>query len=326
MALGCACAEVGRHVHPRDAFQVADRAVHHQAAALRRLHDVVEQVVADDRAAFLLAEQIHHQHVARLQHVDRRPGCSCAACPAAFAFALTTPSRSGRSGMNCTVKARPTSFLPGCRTRKPSAYWLRKPCPGQDREDLLRGQPARALDQRVGHLRPAVGEPLERVLRGVLDQLLLVSVKSWASETTGASTADARPRATRCVKHHHGCPSARSAACRGIAATRVAERPRIRGLRILTHSVSAACSIALRIAHVVDLAGEPAAARILVAGSRRARGPDRSRGDAPGRARADTSAAPARASRRTCPPGPRPGTPRCSRRTACGRSTLRKCT
>ena len=45
--------------------------------------------------------------------------------------------------------------------------------PRQDREDLFGRQAARALDQRVRDLGPAVGEALERVLRGVLNQLLL---------------------------------------------------------------------------------------------------------------------------------------------------------
>jgi predicted component of type VI protein secretion system len=63
--------EVGGHRHSRDALQVPNGAVHDQPAALRRLHDVVEELVADDGAAFLLAEEIHDKHVPRLKHVDR---------------------------------------------------------------------------------------------------------------------------------------------------------------------------------------------------------------------------------------------------------------
>ena len=141
-------------------------------AALRGLHDVVEEVVADDRPAFLLAEQIHDQHVARLQHVDRHLVVQPRQ-PGALAFALITPSRSGRSGMNCTVKARPTSFLPGCRTWKPSGVLVAEVLARQDREDFLGRQAPRPLDQRVGNLGPAVGKPLERVLRRELDHLIL---------------------------------------------------------------------------------------------------------------------------------------------------------
>src|SRR6185436_8526322 len=43
----------------------------------------------------------------------------------------------------------------------------------QDGEDLFRGEAAGALDERVGNLRAAVREPLERVLGRELDQLVL---------------------------------------------------------------------------------------------------------------------------------------------------------
>ena len=47
-----------------------------------------------------------------------------------------------------------------------------EPFARQDREDFFGGQTASALDERVGHLGPAIREPLERVLRGVLDHLI----------------------------------------------------------------------------------------------------------------------------------------------------------
>ena len=61
---------VRRHIHLRDAFQIADSTVDHDSAALGGLHDVVEEIVAGHRAAFFLPEQVHHQHVAGLQHVN----------------------------------------------------------------------------------------------------------------------------------------------------------------------------------------------------------------------------------------------------------------
>ena len=66
---------------------------------------------------------------------------------------------------------------------------IAEPLPRQDREDLFGRQAARALDQRIRDLRPAVGKAVERILRRVFDQLILRQVNSWASETTGVSTA-----------------------------------------------------------------------------------------------------------------------------------------
>ncbi len=107
------------------------------------------------------------------------PGCSMSMAvwlymrgnPAAFARASITPSRSGRSGMNCSVNARPTSFVPGWRIRKPSAYWLGKPSFGRIVHTSSADKPAGSLDERVRHLGAAVGEPLEGVLGRQLDHL-----------------------------------------------------------------------------------------------------------------------------------------------------------
>ena len=172
MALGCALPEVRRHVHARNAFEVPDRAVDHQAPALRGFHDVVEEVVADDRAAFLLAEQIHHQHVARLQHVDRHLVVQ-ARQSGRFRFRGDHAVEIGAQRHELHGEGTADELLAGVQHPEAVGVLVAKTLSRQDREDFLGGQAARALDERVGDLGPAVGKPLERVLRGVFDQLLL---------------------------------------------------------------------------------------------------------------------------------------------------------
>ena len=190
MALGCDVPEVGRHVHFRDAFQVADRAVDHQAAALGRLHDVVEEVVADDRAALLLAEQVDHQHVARLQHVDRDLIVQPRPVPAPALFAVITPSTSGRTGMNCTVNARPTSFLPGMQHLEAVFVLVAKTLARQHGRTLPPPTcPARA---RSGHRAPSAvrrGSARTGSARCSSINCSLLQVKTWARATTGAIRA-----------------------------------------------------------------------------------------------------------------------------------------
>ena len=64
-------AEVGRHGHVPDPFKVANRAVDDESRASGALHDVVEEVVANDGPVLVHAEEVDHQHIARLEHVDR---------------------------------------------------------------------------------------------------------------------------------------------------------------------------------------------------------------------------------------------------------------
>src|SRR5262245_1468666 len=64
-------AEVGGHVDIGDAIEIADAAIDYQTT-FGGLVDVIEKIVADDRASDFLAEEIDDQHVARLEHVDRR--------------------------------------------------------------------------------------------------------------------------------------------------------------------------------------------------------------------------------------------------------------
>ena len=64
-------AEVSGHVDLGYAIQIADRSVHHQSASFRRFGQIVEEIVADDGAVIGLAEEVDHQHIARLNHVDR---------------------------------------------------------------------------------------------------------------------------------------------------------------------------------------------------------------------------------------------------------------
>ncbi len=55
--------------------------------------------------------------------------CERRAPPFAFASAASASATSARTGISCSVSARPTIFLPGCRTCRPSTNWLGYPRP-----------------------------------------------------------------------------------------------------------------------------------------------------------------------------------------------------
>ena len=189
--------EIRRHLHLGDAIEIPDRAVNHQAASLRRLHDVVEEIVADDRAALSLSEQIHDQHVARLQHVDRR----------LIVHALEAGGL--RAGVDDAVEIRPQRHeLHGERAADQPLVGMQNlkavfvdtdcrkllPPAGSADHTSSADMPARPLDQAVRDLRPAVGEPLERVLRRQLDHLLLGEREQLRVRERGRPGAAAQPR------------------------------------------------------------------------------------------------------------------------------------
>ena len=184
--------------------------------------------------------------------------------------------------MNCTVKARPASLCSGCRTLKPSAYWLRKPWPGRHGPYFFGRQPARAFDERVGNLRAAIAESLERVLRGGLDHLIPGQREQLPPETArGSAPRRARARPPRSL----------AASCSGFLSCR---------------TVNARCGADVAIRRVFRASVRPAAwrARIRRCRSRRrsrrrrdtgcesapARGRGRSPADARDRARASSAA------------------------------------
>ena len=62
--------EVSRHIDFGDSVEIADAAVDYQASTTSGGHHVVEKIVSDDSPVHFLAEQVHDQYVAWLQHVD----------------------------------------------------------------------------------------------------------------------------------------------------------------------------------------------------------------------------------------------------------------
>ena len=150
IARGMCVAEIGRHVHSRNAFEVADRAVHDQPGALRGLHDVVEEVVANDRASFLLAEQIHHQHVARLEHVDRglvvQPADS-----RRLRLRVDDGVEVGTEGHELHGERAAYELLAGVKNPEAVRVLVPEALAGQDRQHFLRRQRrARARSARRG--------------------------------------------------------------------------------------------------------------------------------------------------------------------------------
>src|SRR5579885_318242 len=117
------------------------------------------------------------------------------AMPLALALLRITVSTSGRTGMNCRVKARPTSFLSGCTMWKPSAYWLRKP---------LRGSTAQTSSEDISRARSRMesgtfGRPSGKRSKGFWEVYSINSsrlmVNNWACPS-GASSAARQPPAS----------------------------------------------------------------------------------------------------------------------------------
>ena len=181
-------------------------AVDHQAGALGRLHHVVEQVVADDGAALGLAEEIDHQNVARLQHVDRD--------------LVVHAVEAGGLGLGVDHRVEVGAHRHELHGERPAdqllvrmedleAIFVLVPesLARQDREDLFGRQPAGALDQPVRHLRPAVGKPVERVVAGPRSHLLFREVEQLrACEQRRAGLLPPPSRAQSCRRFHANAP------------------------------------------------------------------------------------------------------------------------
>ena len=147
-------------------------AVHDQAAGLGGLHDVVEEVVAHDRPAVLLAEQVHHQHVPGLQHVDR--GLVEHARLSGRLRAVVDHALEVRpQGHELHGERAPGQLQARMQDAEVARVLVAEAFLREDGEHLLRGKTAGALDQRVGNPGAAVGEALERVLGRELDHLVL---------------------------------------------------------------------------------------------------------------------------------------------------------
>ena len=204
IAVGCACAEVRRHVHALNAFEVADRAVDDETGAFRGLHDVVEQVVADDRPTLFLTEEIDHQHVTGLQHVDGR--------------LIRHPAQSGRlrprvdEGLEIGTERHElhregAAYQPLSGMKNPEAVCVlvAESLPRQYGQHFLGRQTAGSFDEPIGYFRPAVGKALERILRRQLDHLLFVQgVQLRAQGDGGQQGRQANDHSESCWVGHLG--------------------------------------------------------------------------------------------------------------------------
>jgi hypothetical protein len=122
-------------------------------------------------AAFDLAEDIGHQHVAFLQHVDDAL-IAVVAQALRFASASLGPLISGRAGMNCTVTARPISFFSGCRILEVAFVLIAVAFARQNGPDFLGREPSIFCQELVVHFGAAVGKAVSLPLLGVLEHLL----------------------------------------------------------------------------------------------------------------------------------------------------------
>jgi len=71
MGVGSTERKIRRHVDFRNSVEVANASIDDQSTAVDGFHDVIKQIVADDGPVYFFAKEIHHQHVARLEHVNR---------------------------------------------------------------------------------------------------------------------------------------------------------------------------------------------------------------------------------------------------------------
>ena len=138
---------------------------------LGRLVDVVEQVVADDGALGALAEEVGDEDVARLQLVERvlmRVGLD--ACLGGVRGQRAHDVRARRHELGGEGAAG--HLRAGMQHLEAVGPLVAVVLAGQDRPHVLGGHPLGLLDERVGDLRAAVGEAVERIVRGDLDDLL----------------------------------------------------------------------------------------------------------------------------------------------------------
>ena len=163
--------EVRGHRDLRQPFEIADRPVDDEPPALGRLVDVVEQVVTDDGAALLLAEEVDDQHVAWLQLIDGELVAE-ARDVGGLRVRVEHLFDVGSHRHELHGEGAPDELCAGVENAEAVLVLVPEALPRQHGEDVFGGEGPRSRDQRVGHLRPPVRQSFERVLRGVGHQLL----------------------------------------------------------------------------------------------------------------------------------------------------------
>src|SRR5262249_16056899 len=163
--------EIGRHVYFGNSVQVTNAAIHDQAASACGLIHIEEQIVTNDGTAPLFAEEIDYQHICGLQHVD------CGLIEKALAQRLLSPGL-----RNIIHVFAQRHELDGECTAHHHLAWMQdlesirvlivESLRLQDRPHLFGRKFSGAFDQRIGNFGSAIGQAIEWILRGVVDQVL----------------------------------------------------------------------------------------------------------------------------------------------------------
>src|SRR5438067_2966716 len=139
---------------------------------MRGLHHVVKKIVAYDRPINFLSEQVHDQHITRLQHIDRSLILQ-ATDAVVFSFAFGNPIHVLAQRHELNRECTPNHGLAGMQYLKSVRVLVIEMLLLQDLPHFFRRQFTGALNQIVRHLRPAIGKAIEWIPRRVVSQLLL---------------------------------------------------------------------------------------------------------------------------------------------------------
>ena len=160
-------------------------------ATVCRLHHVIEEIVADNRSVHFLAEQINDKNISGLQHVDRgliRQLRNAAVFRLGFGDVFNV--RAQRHELH--RKRAADHGLARMQHLEAIGILIAKSFLFQDRPHLFRRQSPRSFDQVVGNFGAAVREPIEGILRGVVDQIRLGKVTAIALASAMAASDQRR--------------------------------------------------------------------------------------------------------------------------------------
>ena len=167
------------------------------------LHDVVEEVVADDGPVLVHAEEVDNEHIAGLEHVDRDL-VAHAADAKGLCVGVDHGVQVGTHGHELHRERATHELLVWMQNLEAVGELVAVALAGQHREHFFGGQASRPLDEPVRHLRPAIGEPLVRVLRRPPDHLVLAEGEELGLDAGGQTENRRRERDDHASGARHG--------------------------------------------------------------------------------------------------------------------------
>jgi hypothetical protein len=138
----------------------------------RRRHHVVEKIVSDDGPAHFLPEQIHHQHIARLQHVDRRLIVKMRHAPR-LGLGFCHFVHVGTKRHELQGKRAPDHGLVRMQDAEAVRILVLVAALLEDRPDFFGGKFACLAEQIVRHFGSPIGQAVKGIGLRIINQLLL---------------------------------------------------------------------------------------------------------------------------------------------------------